>query len=275
MTFPRGDHGQPYQGQPYQQQPYQGQQNQGGPYQHYPHRAPTHARQPKRPSPWLIALLAFGGFCALSVTWYGVATAFHLETPTASQASARTITVTAPPAMTARASADSTPRATAPASHVPASHAPASAAVAAGPNACTQQVKRWLASSDGSGIQGNTDQHDISAIMFDATAYQKYGLQSFLDGMNTEVTYLTYIQSPFTGAASPDIPSCADPQGIWGFMVTSGSFLGDAGNAGQDSAGSSQATSDVDATLSDFAKLKAELATTAPGSGLEGLTANP
>jgi hypothetical protein len=127
---------------------------------------------------------------------------------------------------------------------------------------CGSQVTSWLAEPDGSGISANTVQHDITSIVFDAKAYQKYGpsdtgaRQNFLNFLNTLVTNLTYTSTP----NAP--PTCADPAGLWGADVPSGTFLGDAGSAGNDTPGTSQADSDVQAILTDFKNLNAELAKT-------------
>ena len=131
---------------------------------------------------------------------------------------------------------------------------------------CGSQVTSWLAEPDGSGISANTVQHDITTIIYDAKAYQKYGPsdtgagQNFLNFLNTFVTNLTYTSTP----NAP--PTCADPAGLWGADVPSGTFLGDAGSAGNDTPGTRQADSDAQATLTDFKNLNAELAKT---SGVE------
>lgn len=58
-------------------------------------------------------------------------------------------------------------------------------------------------------------------------------------------------------------PTCADPQDLWGGdTLTSGTFLGDASNASNDTSGTSEADSDVQALLSDFNSLNDELAET-------------
>lgn len=135
-----------------------------------------------------------------------------------------------------------------------------SPAAPAGPS-CASQVTSWLVEPDGTGITGNTVNHDITAIIFDAKAYLKYDRgntgagQNFLDFLNNEVTGLTYTSTP----NAP--PSCADPSDIWGGdSLASGTFLGDASNAAEDTAGTSQAASDVQAILTDFGNLNAELA---------------
>jgi hypothetical protein len=53
--------------------------------------------------------------------------------------------------------------------------------------------------------------------------------------------------------------------------LSSGTFLGDASNASNDTPGTPQAVSDCQAVLNDFASLKTELASNAPGSGIKGL----
>lgn len=139
--------------------------------------------------------------------------------------------------------------------------------------ACGTQVEAWLAEQDGTGITGNTVQHDITAILFDAQAYLKYDPnaqsagQNFLTIMGSEVQDLTYTATP----NAP--PACADPQDLWGGdTLTSGTFLGDASNASNDTSGTSQANSDVQAVLSDFNSLNAELAQTS-GAEAQGCTA--
>jgi hypothetical protein len=139
--------------------------------------------------------------------------------------------------------------------------------------ACGSHVKSWLAEQDGSDISGNTVQHDITAILFDAKAYQKYDPsdtgagQNFLTFLGNEVSNLTYTATP----NAP--PTCADPQDMWGGdTLTSGSFLGDASDASEDTAGTAQADSDVQATISDFGELNAELAQYA-GVQAKGCTA--
>lgn len=139
--------------------------------------------------------------------------------------------------------------------------------------ACGPQVKAWLAEQDGTGIGGNTVQHDIRAILFDAQAYVKYDPtdqgagQNFLNIMGSEVQNLTYTATP----NAP--PTCADPQDLWGGdSLTSGTFLGDASNASNDTSGTSEADSDVHALTSDFNSLNAELAQ-ASGVEAQGCTA--
>ena len=136
---------------------------------------------------------------------------------------------------------------------------PTAQASPAGPS-CASQVTSWLVESDVSGISGNTVQHDITAIIFDAKAYQHYDAsdpgagQNFLNFLNTFVTNLTYTSTP----NAP--PSCADPSDLWGGdTLVSGTFLGDASNATNDTADTSQADSDVQAILNDFTALNAEL----------------
>lgn len=126
---------------------------------------------------------------------------------------------------------------------------------------CGDQVKAWLAEQDGSSISGNTVQHDITAIIFDAKSYQAFAAsdpaagQNFLNFINTFVTNLTYTATP----NAP--PTCADPQDLWGGdTLTSGTFLGDASNASNDTSGTGQAANDVQAILNDFSALNAELA---------------
>lgn len=139
--------------------------------------------------------------------------------------------------------------------------------------ACGTQVEAWLAEQDRTGIGGNTVQHDIRAILFDAQAYVKYDPsdqgagQNFLNIMGSEVQNLTSIATP----NGP--PACADPQDLWGGdTLTSGTFLGDASNASNDTSGTSEADSDVQALLSDFNSLNAELAQTS-GVKAQGCTA--
>lgn len=139
--------------------------------------------------------------------------------------------------------------------------------------ACGTQVKAWLAEQDGTGISGNTVQHDIRAILFDAQAYVKYDPgdqgagQNFLNIMGSEVQNLTYTATP----NAP--PTCADPQDLWGGdSLASGTFLGDASNASNDTSGTSEADSDVHALLNDFNSLNAQLAQTS-GVKAQGCTA--
>jgi hypothetical protein len=185
----------------------------------------------------------------------------------APEATHKLATTTAP---SSAAAPSPTPTTTAPSTTAPSTTAPAAPA---GPT-CGSQVTSWLAEPDGSGITGNTVQHDISAIIFDVKAYQEYDPgntgagQNFLNFLNTEVTNLTYTSTP----NAP--PTCADPDGIWGADLTSGTFLGDASDASDDTAGTSQAASDVHAVLNDFATLNAELLTTS-GVQAKGYAGTP
>lgn len=115
-------------------------------------------------------------------------------------------------------------------------------------------------------------QHDITAILFDAQAYVKYDPsdqaagQNFLNIIGREVQNLTYNATP----NAP--PTCADPQDLWGGdTLTSGTFLGDASSASNDTSGTSQAGGDVQAILGDFNSLNAELAQ-ASGVKAQGCT---
>jgi hypothetical protein len=184
-----------------------------------------------------------------------------------SQASTSTIPVN--PVKSYGVQVNDSPSSAASAAPVPSAASAAAAPSSADP-ACGQQVSAWLAEQDGTGITGNTMQHDISAILFDATAYRHYDPsdtgagQNFLTGVGAEVTNSSY-------TTVPGIPPCADPQGLWGAdLATSGTFLYDAQDASNDTAGTSQADSDVAATISDFAALNAELKTTA-GVQMKGL----
>lgn len=160
------------------------------------------------------------------------------------------------------------PASTAGTTTAPPSPAPSPTPSPAPAVSCTVQVQGWLASQDGSPVS-ETVQHDITALLFDVNAYLQYAPgnpgagANFLSFVNDEVTDLTY-------TSGPQIPACADPQNLWGALLPSGTFLGDASNAADDTSGTSQAQSDCQAVLSDFASLKSELASTAPGSGLKG-----
>jgi hypothetical protein len=114
----------------------------------------------------------------------------------------------------------------------------------------------------------------IRAIVSDAKFYQQYdgssGVaqqagQNFLGSMAAEVS-----EGSSQGAGVPaetGMPACADPKDIMGLDNSdSGTLYGDADDASNiDTAGTSQANADVQATLNDVAALNTELATTAPG----------
>jgi hypothetical protein len=136
----------------------------------------------------------------------------------------------------------------------------------AGPS-CASQVTSWLAEQDGTGITGNTVNHDISAIVFDAKSYQVFGPGNQGSGQ-TFLNFMTDINYQGIAVSSMDPPSCADPQGYWQ------AFLNAASAASQDTAGTSQATSDVQSVLSAFDNLNMELANTS-GVKAKGYSGTP
>jgi hypothetical protein len=124
----------------------------------------------------------------------------------------------------------------------------------------------WLATTMNNGApiwQGN------KAVASDAQSYITYWQTTgddgavFLSTLNSELELVT-------ATDIPPMPTCADPQGLYGAGLTSGTFLGDASNATNDTPGSSQALADCQATVADFKAIQGELATTAPGSKLGG-----
>ena len=153
----------------------------------------------------------------------------------------------------------------------PPSAAPVTSAPA-GPS-CAQQVTSWLATSAASAyVPADTNQQVISSIIFDAEAYQHYSAadQSGGSGQN----FLTALgnEAQMMGGSGSGMPSCADPQDLLGAdTAANGTFLGDAVNASTDTPNTSQASSDVQATISDLAAINAELKTTAPGVHITGL----
>ena len=135
-----------------------------------------------------------------------------------------------------------------------ASKSPVALASPAGPS-CASQVTSWLAEQDGAGITGNTVNRDISAIVFDAKEYQAFDPGSHDSGQDF-LNFMTDLNYQGIVGSSMDPPSCADPQGYWQ------AFLNSASAASQDTAGTSQAANDVQAILTDFANLNAELTRT-------------
>ncbi len=149
------------------------------------------------------------------------------------------------------------------ASKSPAAHRASSPA---GPS-CASQVTSWLAEQDGAGITGNTVNRDISAIVFDAKEYQAFDPGSRGSGQDY-LNFMTDLSYQGIVGSSMDPPSCADPRGYWQ------AFLKSASAASQDTAGTSQAASDVQAVLTDFANLNAELTRTS-GVRAKGYSATP
>ena len=143
---------------------------------------------------------------------------------------------------------------------------PAALASPAGPS-CASQVTSWLAERDGAGIAGNTVNRDISAIVFDAKEYQAFDPGS-QDSGQTFLNFMTDLNYQGIVGSAMDPPSCADPQGYWQAFVNSASA------ASQDTAGTSQAASDVQAILTDFANLNAELTRTS-GVRAKGYSGRP
>jgi len=135
------------------------------------------------------------------------------------------------------------------------SAAPTTAAAAAPTTttACAHQVKSWLAQEDDNGFtSGHTVQDDIIAILFSAKSYIKFDPGNTGAGQNF-LMFMGDTNYQGISSADQDPPSCADPSGFWEDFIT------DAGSASNDTAGTSQAQSDVQATLRDFSNLNAEL----------------
>jgi hypothetical protein len=143
------------------------------------------------------------------------------------------------------------------------------------PAQCAQQMQAWLAAPAANApVPADTNQQVISAIVFDADAYLHYGPggpdaqadatesgQNFLTAVGTEVSFM-----------GSDIPSCADPgQDISG--TGSGSLMGDATDAGDDTSGSPQTTTDSGAVTTDLNATNQELLNSAPGVQISGLAA--
>jgi len=143
---------------------------------------------------------------------------------------------------------------------------PTALASPAGPS-CASQVTSWLAERDGAGITGNTVNRDISAIVFDAKEYQAFDPGS-QDSGQTFLNFMTDLNYQGIVGSAMDPPSCADPQGYWQAFVNSASA------ASQDTAGTSQAASDVQAILTNFANLNAELTRTS-GVRAKGYSGTP
>jgi hypothetical protein len=170
---------------------------------------------------------------------------------------ATTPTGTAPPSTAP--SAATRPAATRPAHAVNSPSTPDTAA-------CTRQVQQWL-SSPLQQVPG-TVKNAIGDINQDAAFYIQYstsdgsGSQVFLNTIGAMVIYLTTIDDV------SDIPNCADPEQLYGYLVPSGTYLGDADTLSQDSPGEAQTLSDAKTVQSDYQALKNELATTAPRAQL-------
>ena len=122
-----------------------------------------------------------------------------------------------------------------------------------------QQVTDWLAQQDTTGIRVD---HDITAIVSNAKSHQRFHVPNPNDpgaGTDAGQVFLNFLtDTNYQGIADSSMtpPSCADPQGLWS------TFLNDASTASQDTSGTSQADSDVQSVLTDFASLNAELAST-------------
>jgi hypothetical protein len=99
--------------------------------------------------------------------------------------------------------------------------------------------------------------------MFDLASYQQSGAQNPGAGQNF-LTFLGNEAGFLTNGGTPGIPGCADPAGDWT------GFLNAAQTLSNDTAGTSQASSDAQATQAAFSGFKKELAKTAPGVVLKG-----